>query len=116
MKFLGINLENTLKMTSKIVLDKRHRRQDNRFRLKMRIYEGDRIKERSLNIFLLVEEWDENTQTVLDNCKSYKLYNSKILQEKAEIEKVILFGEDKIKPAKPKQKHSIIDYGRKLSK
>jgi len=103
-------------MKFKIVLDKRNTREDNKYPLKMRIYEGHGSKERSLNIFLIENEWDPETQTVQNNCKGYKLYNSKILQEKADIEKVILFGEDRVNPVKPKQKHSIIDYGRTLSK
>lgn len=102
-------------MKFKIVLDKRHTRDDNRYPLKMRTYEGDSTKERSLKIFLLEDEWDAEAQIVKTNCKGYKLYNSKLLQEKADIEKVILFGEDKVKPIKPKKKHSIIEYGRKLS-
>lgn len=103
-------------MKFKIVLDKRHTRDDNRYPLKMRTYEGDNTKERSLKIFLLEDEWDADAQIVRNNCKGHKLYNSKLLQEKADIEKVILFGEDKIKPIKPKKRHSIIEYGRKLSK
>ena len=102
-------------MNYKILLDKRHTREDNKYPLKMRIYEGRGSKERSLNIFLFDEEWDAETQTVLDKCKGFKMYNSKLIQEKAAIEKIMLFGEDKVKPIKPKQKHSIIDYGRKLS-
>ena len=75
-------------MKYKIVLDKRHTRDDNKYPLKMRTYEGKGSKERSLNIFLHEEEWDAEAQTVQNNCKGYKLYNSKLLQEKADIEKV----------------------------
>ena len=102
-------------MKFKIVLDKRHTREDNRYPLKMRTYEGDTTKERSLKIFLLEDEWDGESQIVRSVCKGHKLYNSKLLQEKAEIEKIILFGEEVARPLKPKKKQSIVECGRKLS-
>lgn len=105
-------------MNYKILLDKRRSIQDGRYPLKMRIYEGRKYSDKSLNIFLHEDEWDEQAQIVLKKCKAYKDYNSKLIQEKADSEKVILFGPEIVKPAepKPKQKHSIIEYGRKLSK
>ena len=102
-------------MNYKIILDKRHARQDNKYPLKLRLYEGTKYKDKSLGIFLNENEWDATAQKVLEACEGYKTYNSKLILEKADIEKVILFGEDKVKPVKPKQKHSIIEYGRKLS-
>lgn len=103
-------------MKFKLILDQRYTRVDNRHPLKLRIYKGDSYKERSLRIFLLNEEWDGDNQIVLKACKSHAIYNSKLNQEKADLEKKILFNIDPAPPPKQRINYSIIDYGRKLSK
>lgn len=102
-------------MNYKIILDKRRSRQDNKFPLKMRVYAGRTYKDKSLSIFIKEDEWDSEAQTVLNSCNSHKIYNSKLTQEKANAEKQMLFGVEITKTVKPKQKHSITDYGKKLS-
>ena len=81
-------------MNYKILLDKRRPLLDGRYPLKIRIYEGSGSTGKSLKIFLHEHEWDEQAQVVLKSCKNHKAYNSKLLQEKAGAEKVILFGAD----------------------
>ncbi len=81
----------------------------------MRLYESRSYKDKSLGIYLYETEWDADKQLVVKTCSSYKLYNSKLIQEKADVDKKVLFGIDMQKPAKPKRKHSIIEYGSKLS-
>jgi hypothetical protein len=71
-------LGKSLEMKFKIILDKRHPKRDNTCPLKLRIYEGNGYKESSLKIFLADGEWDDDSQTVLKNCKSHQLYNSKL--------------------------------------
>ena len=102
-------------MNYRIILDKRRPTSDNKYPLKIRIYESRSYKDKSLNIYLYETEWDADKQAVLKTCNSHKLYNSKLTQEKADAEKKVLFGIDFLKPAKPKRKHSIIEYGSKLS-
>ena len=81
----------------------------------MRTYDSRSYKDKSLGIYVNEEEWDAQAQMVRNNCKKHKLYNSKLVQEKADAEKVVLFGAEVIKPVKAKQKHCIIEYGHKLS-
>lgn len=102
-------------MNYKFILDKRRIRQDNTYPLKVRIYEGAKSTERSLNIAIKESDWDDDAQVVRKGCKNYKLYNSKLAQEKVELDKQVLFGTEAITARKPKQKHSIIEYGSRLS-
>lgn len=93
-------------MKFKLILDQRYTRADNRHPLKLRIYEGGSYRERSLRMFLLDEEWDLDNQIVRKACKSHALCNSKLNQEKADLEKKILFNIDPPSPPKRKTKHS----------
>lgn len=102
-------------MNYKFILDKRRQKQDSTYPLKVRVYEGTKSKERSLNIDIKESEWDGDSQVVRKSCKQHKLYNSKIAQEKADLDKQILFGIEAVQTRKPKPRHSIIEYGRKLS-
>ncbi len=102
-------------MHYKIILDKRRSRKDNKYPLKLRVYEGDNYKDASLNISIYETEWDADTQVVLKECKNHGLYNAKLTQEKAVADKRVLFGIEPAAPQKPKKKYSIIEYGRKLS-
>ena len=102
-------------MNYKILLDKRRQLLDGRYPLKLRIYDGLGSTAKSLKIYLHEHEWDEQAQTVLKTCKNHKAYNCKLLHEKTEITKVILFGAEIKKPVKHTVKHSIIEYGKKLS-
>ena len=102
-------------MHYKIILDKRRSRSDNTYPLKLRIYNGDKYKDKALNISIHETEWNADTQVVLKACKNHALYNAKLNQEKAGADKMVLFGIEPTTPQKPKDKHSIITYGRKLS-
>ena len=79
---------------------------DKKYPLKMRIYENRSYKDKSIGIYLYETEWDADSQLVLKACSSHKLYNSKLIQEKADADKKVLFGIDAQKPVKPKRKHS----------
>jgi integrase/recombinase XerD len=103
-------------MNYKIIMDKRRQRKDGKYPLRIRINDGKHAKERALNICINEADWDAQTQVVLNSCKDYKLYNSKITLEKAALDKQILFGIMATSAPKTKKKHSIIDYGRRLSK
>ena len=102
-------------MNYKIVIDKRRNRKDERFPLRIRVYDGGKYIERSLNILVKESEWDADAQVINKSCKNNKLYNSKITQEKADLDKKILFGIEIVQPKKPKRKQSIIEYGSRLS-
>lgn len=102
-------------MNYKFLLDKRRKRSDERYPLRVRIYEGSSTKEKSMNILIREDEWDVDAQLVLSSCKGYKLFNSKITLEKANLDKRMLFGIEAVSTPKVRQKHSIINYGRKLS-
>ncbi len=102
-------------MNYKILLDKRRSPKDGKYPLKVRMYEGTRSTEKSLSIYLKESEWDAEAQVVRKACPNYKLYNSKITIEKADLDKKILFGIELTQPRKKKHKQSIIEYGSKLS-
>ena len=102
-------------MNYKIILDKRRSRQDHKYPLKIRTFEGRKYKDKALGIFVTEEEWDLNSQTIRSTCDKHKLFNSKLTQEKAIADKRVLFGIEPTIRQKPKDKHSIIAYGRKLS-
>ncbi|GAA4459589.1 site-specific integrase [Nemorincola caseinilytica] len=102
-------------MNYKFILDKRRIRQNNTYPLKVRVYEGTKSTERSLSIAIKESEWDDDAQVVLKTCKNHKLYNSKLAQERVELDKQVLFGIEATQTRKPKPKHSIIDYGSRLS-
>ncbi len=103
-------------MNYKIILDKRRTKEDGRYALKVRTYKGDKYKDKALGISLFEHEWNEQAQLVLKTCKNHKTYNSKIIQEKAELERQILFGIEVPPEHKATKRTSVIEYGRKLSK
>ncbi|WP_425575660.1 Arm DNA-binding domain-containing protein [Nemorincola caseinilytica] len=56
----------------KFVLDKRRKREDKIYPLKLRIYDNDDNKEKSLDIYLHEDDRDERRQTILPNDPNYK--------------------------------------------
>ena len=123
-----------MNLTFKIVLDKRYKKGNDTHPLKIRIYSGTTYKEKSIDIFIHEKDWDTTNQLVLQSCKSYNVFNSKIATLKSKVQKLILLSElnedivvkpddifarlenDKLPPKEKPKSHSIIKYGQQVIK
>ena len=74
----------------KIVLDKRYKKDNNTYPLKVRVYAGAYYKEKSLGIFINENHWDETGQLVTADEPGHDLYNPKILSVRVKVQKQIL--------------------------
>lgn len=82
-----------MRLTFKIVLDKRYKKGDSTYPLKVRIYCGSDYKEKSIDLFIREADWDSNAQTVASTCKEQEMYNAKVLSIKSKVQKQILLAE-----------------------
>jgi len=82
-----------MKLTFKIVLDKRYKKGIDTYPLKVRVYCGSDYKEKSIDMFIRETDWDKVTQTVQPSCAEHKSYNVKILSVKSKVQKQLLLGE-----------------------
>ncbi|UEG49831.1 site-specific integrase [Ferruginibacter lapsinanis] len=83
-----------MELTFKIVLDKRHKKANETYPLKLRVFQNRAYKECSLNIAILENDWDSNLQVVLSTNDSYTALNSKLTSTKAKVQKLIFLSED----------------------
>lgn len=82
-----------MRLTSKVVLDKRYKKGNDTYPLKVRIYSGSDYKEKSIDLFIRETDWDSKTQTVVPTCKEQEMYNAKVLSIKSKVQKQILLAE-----------------------
>ncbi|MCF8449092.1 MAG: site-specific integrase [Taibaiella sp.] len=78
----------------KFVLDKRRKRDDKTYPLKLRIYDNDGNKEKSLDIYLHEDHWDDKGQLILPNDPSYKSNNYRLTSAKNKVERKVMLAED----------------------
>lgn len=78
----------------KFVLDKRRKRADQIYPLKLRIYDSDGNKEKSLDIAIHEAHWDDAAQVILPADPNYKANSFKLNSVKTKIERRVLLAED----------------------
>jgi integrase/recombinase XerD len=78
----------------KFVLDKRRKREDKIYPLKLRIYDADGNKEKSLDIQLHEDDWDDRRQMILPSDPNYKHNSFKFTGAKNKVERKVLLAED----------------------
>lgn len=78
----------------KFVLDRRRKREDKIYPLKLRIYDNDGNKEKSLDIHLHENDWDDEMQIILPSDPKYKQNNFKFTNAKTKVERKVLLAED----------------------
>lgn len=83
-----------MELTFKVVLDQRHKRKNDTYSLKLRVYQDRDYKECSLGIDITPEEWDCQLQMVLPLNTHHKIHNTKLASVKSKVRKFILFNED----------------------
>lgn len=83
-----------MQLTFKIVLDKRYQKQNGTYPLKLRVYESGKYKEVALTISLSENEWCEKAQLATKKCSLYKEYNTKLIETKAKVQKLIIEAEN----------------------
>ncbi len=122
-----------MRLTFKIILDKRRKSADNTFPVKLRVYSQSDYKEVFLGFKVKPEEWNDTDWIVLSANPNYEVFNAKIQTERVKVQKLILLAdlnsreltpEDLIaavnpKPSEPKRKvvkPSIVKYGEDLVK
>jgi integrase len=77
----------------KFVLDKRRKREDKIYPLRLRIYDNDGNKEKSLDIHLHENDWDEKRQMILLSDPNYKYNNFMYLSAKNKVERKVMLAE-----------------------
>jgi len=82
-----------MKLTFKIVLDKRYKKGKDTYPLKVRIYCGSDYKEKSIDLFIPETEWDAASQTVQPSFAEHEMYNAKVLSVKSKVQKQILLAD-----------------------
>lgn len=122
-----------MRLTFKIILDKRRKSADNTFPVKLRVYSQSDYKEAFLGFKVKPEEWNDTDWIVLSANPNYEVFNAKIQTERVKVQKLILLAdlnsreltpEDLIaavnpKPSEPQKKvvkPSIVKYGEDLVK
>ena len=78
----------------KFVLDKRRKREDKIYPLKLRIYDNDGNKEKSLDIQLHEKDWDDEKQAILPGDPNYKNNNFKFTNARNKVERKVMLAED----------------------
>ena len=86
-------IQHSMKLTFKIVLDKRYTKGNDTYPLKVRIYCGSNYKEKSIDLFIPETEWDATSQTVLPSFTEHEMYNTKIISVKSKVQKQILLAD-----------------------
>lgn len=81
-------------LSYKFILDKRRKRLDSIYPLKLRVYEGKGSKEKSLDIYLHEKDWDEGKQLILLSDPNYKSNSFKLNSTKAKVDRRLLLAED----------------------
>lgn len=120
-----------MKLTFKIVLDKRYKKGNDTYPLKLRVYCDGIYKEKSIDLFLPEADWEPDSQIIRPGCIDYETHNAKVSFVKLKVQKQILLAElneahgttpdDIIKgvfnlklPTSQKTKACIIRYGEAL--
>ena len=78
----------------KFLLDKRRKRQDKIYPLKLRVYDNDGNKEKSLGINLHENDWDDELQQILISDPDYKNNSFKFNGLRNKVERKVLLAED----------------------
>jgi len=119
-----------MEISYKFILDKRRKTANERYPIKVRVYQNRQFKEFSLNIKVKSQHWNELQQEVVDSEPDYKLYNAKLALIKSKIQNGVLMAElgsipdftiaDVIKIIKPSKKDDarerlqVAEFGKKL--
>lgn len=82
-----------MKLTFKIVLDKRYKKGNDTYPLKVRVYSGSNYKEKSIDIFVRETDWDGTNQALRSDCITYEVHNSRILSIRSKVQNQILLAE-----------------------
>lgn len=121
-----MQIQPSMSITHKFLLNKRRESEGGVYPLVLRCYHGTKSKEASLNISIAENDWDEKLQVVQTKHPDAILYNTKLLNTKSKIQRLVLLDEsnsltldDVFNSLFPKevivekaiQKPSIISYG-----
>ena len=85
----------------KFVLDKRRKREDKIYPLRLRIYDNDGNKEMSLDIYLHENDWDDRRQMILPSDPNYKHNSFMFTSTKNKVERKVMLAEDEEKVLMP---------------
>jgi len=120
-----------MKLTFKIILDKRKASPADTYPVKLRVYNKDEYKDLFLRIRVKSDEWDSIDQKVLPANPDHEIFNTKLAADKTRVQKLLLLNEGaSIKPIDiicaldpernkaeiQAKSQSIIKYGLKLAK
>lgn len=78
----------------KFVLDKRRTRDNKIYPLRLRIYDNDGNKEKSLDIFLNEKDWDDKGQIIRTTDPNYKNNSFRLTSAKNRVDRKIMLAED----------------------
>ncbi len=82
-----------MSITFKFLLNKRRKNSTDEYPVILRVYVHREYKEQSLNFKIHEADWDESRQLVMNTNASCKIYNARILSDKAKLEKLILLSD-----------------------
>jgi integrase/recombinase XerD len=85
----------------KFILDKRRKRDDNVYPLKMRVYDNDGNKEKSLEIYLHESDWDDKKQVIMPSDPNYKNNNFRLSSARNKVERRTLIAVDEEEVVSP---------------
>lgn len=80
--------------TYKFILDKRRKKPDCIYSLKLRVYHSDGNKEHDLKIALHEKDWDERSQSILKSDSNYKANSYILTNAKAKLERRLLLSSE----------------------
>lgn len=80
--------------TYKFILDKRRKKPDCIYPLKLRAYHEDGNKEHDLKIMLHEKDWDEKTQCILPSDPNYKNNSFSLANTKAKLDRKLLLSQE----------------------
>ena len=78
----------------KFILDKRRKRDDKVYPLKLRVYDKYGNLEKSLGIYLHEKDWDDTNQIIMCSDPSYKNNNFRLTSIRNKLERQILLADD----------------------
>lgn len=120
-----------MKLTFKIIIDKRKASPAETYPVKLRVYNKNEYKDLFLRIRVKSDEWDPINQRVLPENPDHEIYNAKLAADKTRVQKLLLLNDgqnvnpidiicaldpDRNKTEIQAKSPSIIKYGEKLAK
>ena len=78
----------------KFVLDKRRKKEDKIYPLRLRIYDNDGNKEKSLDIYLHEKDWDDIGQIIRPSDPNYKNNCFRLSSVRKKVERKVMLSED----------------------